>query len=428
MEKLLFGNDKNISRRVYFWNLCSSMVYSIQSMILLLVVTRVGGLYEGGVFSIIYTVTQTLASMGSYSMRNYQVSDVKDDYSFKDYYSSRIVTCFFMIVSCVIYAVYKGANISKFFVIIMFALYRTVDGFEDVYHGAVQKQGRLDVVSIAMTFRIAISIIVFSVAYIITHNLVISSVALTASATALLLFFNYNILGRFPDIKRGFELSRVFKLLFVCFPIFFGAILYNYLVNVPKYSIDNNLGEEVQTIFNILFMPVFVINILSMFIFKPMVNQMGKWWNEGEIGKLTKSVLKQILIISGLTVLVIIGGYLLGCPVLGIVFNVDLSDYPVFFAELLIFGGVAALSTFLSVVLTIMRKQGFIIFGYVLGYAANLIFTDKLVIRYEINGAGYAYGIIMGVVLVVFLIVAVIGFIVRGLEVRDGKFVKEDIS
>ena len=42
----------------------------------------------------------------------------------------------------------------------------------------------------------------------------------------------------------------------------FGAFLFNYLANAPKYAIDANLSEEYQTIFSILFMPIFVINIL----------------------------------------------------------------------------------------------------------------------------------------------------------------------
>ena len=428
LSKLLFGNSENISKRVYFWNLCSSMVYSFQSAILLLVVTRVGGLVEGGIFSIIYTVTQTLASLGSYSMRNYQVSDVKDDYNFETYYTSRIVTCVLMILSCMGYAIYKGVSMDRFLIYMLFSVYRTVDGFEDVYHGAVQKKGRLDVVSIAMTFRITLSMIMFSLLYVITHNLLVASVGMVITAVVLLLGFNKIIFSEFTEIKRGIDFSKVLKLLTVCFPIFLGAILYNYLVNVPKYSIDNNLGEATQTIFNILFMPVFVVNILSMFIFKPMVNQMGIWWKDGEIKKLLFSVIKQILIISGLTILVIIAGYFLGCPVLGIVFGVDLSDYPLFFALLLSFGGIAALSTFLSVVLTIMRKQAFIILGYVLGYVINLFVTDRLVIKYKINGAGYAYGIIMGVVLIVFFVVTGINFVIRYNEVKDGRAVKEDIS
>ena len=428
LEKLLFGKNKNISQRVYFWNFCSSMVYSFQSAILLMVVTRVGGLVEGGIFTIIYTVTQTLASLGSYSMRNYQVSDVRDDYSFKNYYTSRIVTCTLMVLACVVYSIFKGAEPDKFLTIILFSLYRVVDGMEDVYHGAVQKLGRLDVASIAMTFRIVLSMIAFSIVYIITHNLVAASFGMVVVATMFLLIFNHLILPSFKEIKRGIDFKKVFKLLVVCFPIFFGAILYNYLVNVPKYAIDRNLGEETQTIFSVLFMPVFVVNILSMFIFKPMVNQMGKWWNDGEIKKLCISVLKQIVIISGLTIGVIVLGYFVGCPVLGAFYNVDLSEYPGFFALLLSFGGIAALSTFLSVVLTIMRKQAYIVLGYVFGYVINLFVTDKLVIGFKINGAGYAYGVIMSAVLLVFVIVAGINFVIRYKEVKNGGIIKKDLS
>lgn len=56
----------------------ASLLYSFQSALMLLVVTRVAGLVVGGIFSIAYTVSQMFASVGSFSMRDFQVSDVRN--------------------------------------------------------------------------------------------------------------------------------------------------------------------------------------------------------------------------------------------------------------------------------------------------------------------------------------------------------------
>ena len=404
IDRFLFGNDQNISRRTYIWNLCSSMIYSIQSAILLLIVTRAGGLVEAGVFTIIYTFTQMLASLGSYSMRNYQVSDIKKEYQFSQYYTSRLVTCVIMVLVCIIFAVYKHNGAEYFLVVLCFSFYRFTDGIEDVYHGEVQKSGRLDAASVAQTIRITLSIVAFSACYICTKNLLLSSCVLMILSLLLMCYFNNKLKKRFCDIVPKINFDGVIRLLFSCFPIFLGAIMYNYLVNAPKYSIDRNLGEEVQTVFNILFTPVFVINILSIFIFKPMVKKMGEWWNERKIRIFTVLVRKQTLIIIGLTAGVVICGYFLGCPVLSLVYGVKLKGYEIYFAELLMFGGVSALSTFYSVILTVMRKQYFIIFGYAIALCTNIIFTDKMVKDVGIKGAGYAYGLIMGSVLAFFAV------------------------
>ena len=99
--RFLEGKDTDINRiekSSVLWNMISSMAYSFQSAILLLVVTRVGGLFTAGVFSISYTVSQMFASVGSYSMRSYQVSDVNNKYTFYNYLSSRMIS---VIMPCI---------------------------------------------------------------------------------------------------------------------------------------------------------------------------------------------------------------------------------------------------------------------------------------------------------------------------------------
>ncbi|MBQ6105556.1 MAG: lipopolysaccharide biosynthesis protein [Lachnospiraceae bacterium] len=428
LERVLFGRNHDITKRAYAWNLCASLMYSVQSAILLLVITRIGGVIEAGIFTILYTVTQTLASLGSYSMRNFQASDVNGEYEFKTYYSSRLATCICMLIACIGYGIIRGLNSERFFILMLLSLYRVSDGMEDVFHGEAQKKGRLDVASVAMTFRIGFSVVGFCLMYWFSRSLLLASIVLVAVSFAVFVFTNIEIIKHFDSITPKLTRTGVFRLLMVTFPVFFGAILYNYLVNVPKYAIDRFLGDEEQTIFNILFMPIFVVNILSMFIFKPMVKQMGEWWNKGEHKAFAKAVVIQWSLISIITLTVAVGGYFLGCPVLGLIYGVDLSEYSFLFARLLCYGGIAALATFLSVVLTIMRKQGFVILGYVAGYITSLIMTERLVPRREINGAGDLYGCIMGMVLAVFLIVVCLVFAGKK-GVRDNdRTVEADLS
>lgn len=395
MRKILFGDGSNIPQRTYITNLCASLIYSIQSALLLLVVTRVGGLYQAGIFSIIYTVTQTLASLGSYSMRSFQVSDVKNEYSFRNYYSSRIVTCFLMMVACLLYAIIKGLPWEQVIVVLVFGIYRTVDGLEDVYHGFVQKEGRLDVSSVAVFLRIIVSVLMFMISYVLFRNLLIASTILAMTSIGIYFLFNRILKQEYGQLKTEFGTERVLALLQTCFPIFAGAILYNYLVNVPKYSIDRVLDQETQTVFNILFMPIFVINVLSSMVFKPMIVYMSVWWKERKIKKVVFAVIKQCLIILLLTIGVAVCGYLFGTQVLGWIYGVDLVKYRWFFMILLLLGGISALGTFFSVVLTIMRRQIFIILGYLCAFLCSMFFVDRIVAEWGIFGAGIAYGFIM---------------------------------
>lgn len=405
IRKWFLHDEKNILRKSAVWNLISSIEYSLQSAVLMLIVTRVNGLYDAGVFTIAYTLTQMMATIGSYGMRSFQVSDIKKEYSFGSYLSSRIVSIAAMIVICMSYALYQGYDSNKLFIIAMLCGYRIVDDLEDVFHGEMQKAGRLDVASKILAVRILAATAAFGISYVITKNLAVSSVVFTLTAVAVSVYLNLLVTGYFNDIIFKPEKTGVIKLLWVCLPICLGGFLYNYLVNAPKYAIDRNLSEEIQTIFSILFMPVFAINMLSSFIFKPMIVNMGILWNEEKYGKFISKVVKQMMIIIALTLVCMLGGMVIGIDILGWMYGVNLNQYRLLFALLIAFGGLAALVSFLVVILTIIRKQKYIIIAYGIGVIIDWLLIDKIVIRYEIWGAGMIYGIAMGTIVAVMMIV-----------------------
>ena len=419
LKKWLVGDEKTAMKNGVIWNFISSMEYSLQSAILMLVITRSGGLLEAGIFTIAYTMTQMMATIGSYGMRSFQVSDVRNEYDFGTYLSSRITSVVAMILICIMYGFVQGYDAQKMILVVLLCGYRVIEDIEDVFHGEMQKSLRLDVAAKIVSIRIAIVTVVFSIVYIATKNLFLASLSLMVSAAVVSLVMNGVVSELFERITLRLQKRHMIKLLWVCLPVCLGGFLYNYLVNAPKYAIDRNLSEEMQTIFSILFMPIFAINMLSSFVFKPMIASMGIHWNNGERKQFVKMVLRQIVIIIGLTVVLVIAGALLGVQVLGFVYGVDLMEYRTLFALLIVFGGLAALAAYLVVVLTIIRKQKFIIAAYMTAVVLDWALIDLVVLRNGIVGAGFMYGLSMTAVTLVLGIVLVMT-IIKERKRKDG--------
>ena len=421
VRRWLLGNEKKINRDSALWNMISSMSYALQSAVLLMVVTRTMGTEYAGMFTITYTLTQMLATIGSFGMRNFQVSDTKDEYSFHNYYTSRILSVFLMVVVCIGYALYLGYGGTKLLTVIVLCMYRVTDDFEDVFHGEIQKQKRLDVASRMMAARIILSSIAFAVTCVITRALLISCVVMTICSTVLFVYMSLCVCDNYKNISLKIQMQNTFMLLFVCTPVCISGFLYNYLVNAPKYAIDRNLDNDTQTIFSILFMPIFAINVLSSFVFKPVIVYMGTYWNNGEKGKFIKTVLKQIVVVVVITAVLDLAGLICGVEVLGIVYGVNLKKYRWLFVLLIAFGGLAALVSYLVVVLTVIRKQFYIIVAYAAGFLFSVICIDRIVSENGIWGAGIAYGVIMGIVLSILTIVLLVSLLFDGKnkEVQD---------
>ena len=81
---------KNIKRSSVLWNALSACLTSFQTMLLLMVLTRFGTSEHSGYFVMAYTVANLMMNIGKFGMRQYQVTDAKEKYSFREYISSRV--------------------------------------------------------------------------------------------------------------------------------------------------------------------------------------------------------------------------------------------------------------------------------------------------------------------------------------------------
>lgn len=406
---MLFS-ERRIVQKTYFWNLAANVLYALQSALLMLIITRFGNLDDAGVFSIIYTTTHMLSTLGNYSMRNFQVSDVNNEYSFPNYWTSRLISCGLMVVAGAMYGLLRYSVSNPLLIVLIFVGYRITDNIEDVIHGLAQKEGRLDAASCVKTVRVVLASVAFSAVYILTKDLTLASLAMLGTSLVILVISVGMFNAHFPALKYNVVFTKTWKLLWVCLPLCASALIQTYIINSPKYAIDRLMSSEAQAVFNILFMPVFSINLVVMFIFNPLVAGLSRMWVEGETKKFRKIMFRQIMIIAGFTVFAAACTYLFGCELLGIVYGVPLTDYKVLMTLLMLFGGIAALTTFMSIIITIMRRQKEIMISYGIAVIFSFLFSDTMVRNYGMDGAGYLYGLLMAVILISLTVTVIRGF------------------
>ena len=159
--------------------------------------------------------------------------------------------------------------------------------------------------------------------------------------------------------------------------------------------------------FAILFMPVFVVNLLSSFVYRPVLVRMAICWNEKRNKEFWHMVMTQIALIFVLTILGILGAYLCGTQILSLVYGVDVNPYRNCLVLLMFGGGFAALIGFLINVLTVMRLQTLLLLGYMVASVAALIVSNPIVSKLGIFGASILYVGLM-VLVAAFLLVSAV--------------------
>ena len=213
-------NNQSIDRDSFLWNMIGSMLMAFQSVIMLMILTRVLGLVDAGVFTIAFANANLFLNIGKYGMRNFQVSDVKKQFSFADYKISRIITVIAMLLTSVGYTLYTAYendySAEKTQIIIWMCLFKIVDAAEDIYHGYYQQENRLDIASKCLALRMLSTILVFSLGLIFFKNQLIALIISTILTALLFLIFTKWTIGEFHSPSVKYNKKNVRLLLKLC--------------------------------------------------------------------------------------------------------------------------------------------------------------------------------------------------------------------
>ncbi|MCI9341689.1 MAG: lipopolysaccharide biosynthesis protein [Lachnospiraceae bacterium] len=406
-----YKESDNVLNESYFWNAVSGMINAGQSVVLLMIIGRVRGIEDAGIFSIAYAIASLMLTIGNFGMRNYQATDSKEKYIYSEYLVSRIWTVIIMLIVSIFYIikgrVFDGYSYYKMLIILLVCILKILDAAEDIFEGRCQQKGRLDIAAKCLAIRCIFTILSLCLTLLLFKNFLLALCIAVIISVLFIVFYYNDIFCELGKVNFKAGKKRVSHLLYECFPLFAGSYLALYIGNAPKYAIDSVMSSSDQACFNYVFMPVFVIGLLNNFIYQPILSKLAIEWNSKKYRKFIHMVVRQLLVIVGLTILVLIFGYLMGIPVLSVLYDNDLNDYKQELMVLLLGGGMLAFSGFFNVVLTIMREQKKMLLGYFSVAAIAMLISRTIVKNFGTLGAAYLYGILMFILANVFGVIFV---------------------
>lgn len=385
--------------RTYLLNSIAGLFTAFQSVLILVFLARICSLAESGIYTFAYATANLFFMVGKYGMRNYQVSDIRQENSFSEYVVSRLLTCFAMLLLSILYPLQRCLSgrfsIDKTLIIIAVCIWKAADAFGDVYYGQLQKKDRLDLAAISIILRFIAGLAGFLFLLFLSRSLLYASIAGCILSWLFLFLTLYPCRKFFSDDSKSPYIkthkANVLRLLNVCFPLLVCSFFSFYLGNAPKYAINRLMDDEAQAIYGYLAMPVFIIELLNGFILQPVLVRMSYEWNNGCRKQFAMRILKQILVITGLTVTAVTGAAFLGIPVLSFLYHYDLQSYRTEMLLLLTGGGFLAITGLFVTALTIMRQQRLLMGIYTLNAAAAYLLSDQLIRRYQLMGASVSY-------------------------------------
>ena len=178
---------KDVRRSAFLWNLVSACLNSFQTMVLLFVLTHKGNSTDSGMLVMAYAAGNLMLNIGKFGMRQYQVTDAGEVFSYREYVRSRFCSLALMAAAMVLYLIWgaagQGYTAEKLWVVGLLCAFKGIEAAEDVLHGRMQQQGRLDVAGKILTIRFAVFMGGFIACYLATKDLV-ATIAVNAGMPA----------------------------------------------------------------------------------------------------------------------------------------------------------------------------------------------------------------------------------------------------
>ena len=95
-------------KKDFFWNTLGSLINSFTSLFFMIIIVRINGSSQAGIFTFAFSIAVFFQIIGVYSGRTFQVTELNRSIKDSDYINSRYITCSIMFLVAIIYSLFKS--------------------------------------------------------------------------------------------------------------------------------------------------------------------------------------------------------------------------------------------------------------------------------------------------------------------------------
>lgn len=395
-------NGLSVKKNILY-NTIGSFFYLGCQWLTTILIVQLGNFEMAGNLSLAISITNTFTAVANYGMRNYQVSDVNNKYSAGSYVTLRYLTCLAALILCVVFVIANGHySLNQQLVIGIYMIFRTSEAVSDVFQGIQQKAYRMDYIGISFVVRGIISVVLFSIGLMITHNLVIAIAAMAIGTYVVIFIYDFRICKGLEKLPFSID-GTIFKALIECTPLMITLVLTTACVLIPRYYLEKMYGSEVLGYYASVATPAVIVQSLCIVVYTPLTAMIAESYEKKKKNDYRNVVTKSIAAMLAFSAVAIAGSWLLGEWGLKILFGDKILEYVYLFVPAIITTILMAFIYFFNMILTISRRLKGIMIINALSVLCIFLLSPELVRRYNMSGVNYALiiGLTFGIVLLI---------------------------
>lgn len=386
-------------------NTIGNLIYNVCQWLLTIIVVRLSSDYQNaGYLGLAMTTGSSFATIAQFGMRNFQISDVRNEFSGSEYVSSRVLTCIAAYICCLIGAI-PGNNLYQILCIDTFMICRISESLVDVFHGMDQKYNRYDFIGVSMIIRGILSVGIFSVGLITTDSLLPTITIMSIADLLAVLIYDLRKTGSLEKIRLVKINRHIFILLKKCAPIVIFTFLLTLFNLIPKNVLQQVQGTNELGIYTSISSPTLVVQLFAQVALSPLIPVLSEYYLNNQKKEFSATLRKIYAALLIIAVFTIAAASLLGRWGLSLLYGKNiLENYDIFMPLIFCTIGLAFVWILYAIVVA-LRQIKIMLIGMIVDFVIVVLISYPLIRVFGKNGASLVqiigYGIYIPFLIIV---------------------------
>ena len=364
LKKPRYQKRMRIEKRLkvdFAWVLSGNVLYSACQWGIVLVLAKLGSPAQVGEYALGMAVGAPILLFANLQLRVLLASDVRDQFTFGQYLSFRLVALGAAMLLIGAVAAWSQPDWSRGGVIILVGLAQSLEYLSDMYYGLMQRHERMDRISRSLMLKGPLSLAALCGAMFFTRTVAWAVIALALGRLFILMVWDARL-----DFARKAQAAFTSRLewnsghfgllLRMSLPLGVIALLNSLNSNIPRYFVEAHGGNTELGIFSaiasLLSAGSLVVSAFGQAIFLPVAKACGDF----DRGRYRAFVVQTVAlggILGGAATVVV---SLLGREILAHIFRPEYGERADIFVRLMIAGTIMFIACGLGYVMTAARS------------------------------------------------------------------------
>jgi len=373
----------------FTWVLVGNTIYFACQWGIVLALAKLGTTGQVGEYALGMAIAAPIVFFANLQLRSLIASDVRDEFSFAQYFHFRVVTLALAMLAIGAVTAVMAPGWRRAGIILLVGVVQIWDYVSDFYYAWMQRQERMDRMAASLMMKGPFSLAALVVAMGMTRSVIWAVAALLAARLLIFFAWDRRKIGAMPVATRWPQYS-IPRLLRTALPLGIISMLASLNVNIPRYFLESSAGSAGLGIFSaiasLLSAGNLVVSALGQSIFLPVARACAS----ADRGGYRSSVLLAAASGGALGLCGVAAAALFGRPILRILFRPEYAEHSDVFVLLMVAGTVTFIGSGAGWVMTAARRLNEQIPLLLATGVADAIASFILIPRFGLMGAAEA--------------------------------------